>query len=154
MNVTDYCFEMPYVGNGLRVWFVPAHASFNDWKPLSDSPLVRDTWVAYGGFPFSYPARPHDQCLNPSSVFDQVLQERYNDPEVQGGKIAPIAANSIRVQRPPNFLDRMTTRKQKQVAYNERVLQAEEEIAGINSEVADFLADLNPADAILIAITA
>jgi hypothetical protein len=33
----------------------------------------------------------------------------------------------------------MTTRKQKQVTYNERVLKAEDDIAGINCDVADFL---------------
>jgi hypothetical protein len=119
----------------LKVRFVPSHASFNDWKPLFDSPLVPDTWVTNGAFAFSYPARPDDQCLSPSSVFDGVRQERYDDPEVQGGKIALIAVNSKTVQTPPNFLDRMTTRKQKQVAYNERLLQAEYEIAGISTSL-------------------
>jgi hypothetical protein len=35
----------------------------------------------------------------------------------------------------------MTTRKQKQVAYNERVSQAEDEISGINCDIADFCQD-------------
>jgi hypothetical protein len=45
--------------------------------------------------------------------FNGVLQERYDDPEVQGGKIALIAVNSITVQKPPNGLDRMSARKLK-----------------------------------------
>jgi hypothetical protein len=62
-------------------------------------------------------------------LFNGVLQERYNDPEVQGGKIALIAVNSIIVQKPPNCLDRMNARKLNQIAYNERISQAEDEIS-------------------------
>jgi hypothetical protein len=66
-------------------------------------------------------------------------QERYDDPEVQGGRTALIASNNNIVQRPPNSLDRMHASYSKQVAYNQRVLSAEDEIAGINSEAAGFL---------------
>jgi hypothetical protein len=66
----------------------------------------------------------------------------YDDPEVQGGKIAPIETNNQLVQKPPNSLDRLTSTYQKQVAYNQRILKAEDEIAGINSDVADFLAGM------------
>jgi hypothetical protein len=122
MNVREYRLEMRYVGNGLRVWFVPAHPSFNDWKPLLDSPLVRDKWVFEDVFALSYPANADDQCLNPSTIFDGDIQERYDDPEVQGGRTVLIAAESKTVQKPPNHLDQMKTRKQKQVAYNERII--------------------------------
>jgi hypothetical protein len=48
----------------------------------------------------------------------------------------------------------MTTRKQKQVAYNERVLKAEEEIGEINSDIPEFLSEMNATDSIVIAINA
>jgi hypothetical protein len=83
-----------------------------------------------------------------------LLQERYADPEVQGGKIALIAVKQIRVQKPPNGLDRMRTTFLKQVAYNQRVLEAEHEIAGINCDIADFLSgmSLDPADQVVICV--
>jgi hypothetical protein len=48
----------------------------------------------------------------------------------------------------------MTTRKQKQIAYNERVSQAEDEISGINCDIADLLSGLNATESITIAINA
>jgi hypothetical protein len=48
----------------------------------------------------------------------------------------------------------MTTRKQKQVAYNERVSQAEDEVSGINCDIADFLSGLNASAEIIIGINA
>jgi hypothetical protein len=152
MNVVDYRFELRYVGNRLRIWFVPAHHSFSDWKPLIETPIPRDKWVTNEAFALSSP--PSNGELNASAVFEGDLQERYHDPEVQGGKIALIAANSKTVRKPPNCLDRMTTRKQKQVAYNERVSQAEDEVSGINCDIADSLSGLNAAEAITIAINA
>jgi hypothetical protein len=122
MNVVDYRFEMRYVGNRLRIWFVPAHPSFNDWKPLIETPIPRDKWVTNEAFALSSPLSNGE--LDAAAIFEGDLQERHDDPEVQGGKIALIAVNSITVQKPPNCLDRMTTRKQKQVAYNERVSAA------------------------------
>jgi hypothetical protein len=94
MNVVDYRFEMRYVGNKLRVWFVPAHPSFNDWKPLIESSLIRDKWIIDKAFALSFPPCPLDDedGLTATIIFDGVLQERYDDPEVQGGKIALVAA--------------------------------------------------------------
>jgi hypothetical protein len=152
MNVVEYRFEMRYVGNRLRIWFVPAHPSFNDWKPPIETPIPRDKWVTYDAFALSSPIS--DGELDASAIFEGVLQERYDDPEVQGGKIALIAVNRITVQKPPNCLDRMTTRKQKQVAYNERVSAAEDVISKYNCDIADFLSGLNATESITIALNA
>jgi hypothetical protein len=92
--------------------------------------------------------------MSADGLFDGVLQERYDDPEVQGGKIALIATNKQLVQKPPNCLDRMTTRKQKQIAYNERVLKAEDEIAGINCDFADVLSDMNAVEIVTVCVNA
>jgi hypothetical protein len=48
----------------------------------------------------------------------------------------------------------MTSRKLKQIAYNERVLKAEDEIAGINCDVADFLSGLNTSEVITVCVNA
>jgi hypothetical protein len=48
----------------------------------------------------------------------------------------------------------MTSRKQKQVAYNERVFQAEDEAAGINCDIADFLAGMSSTGLITVCINA
>jgi hypothetical protein len=119
-NVTDYRFEMRYVGNRLRVWFVPAHPGFKDWKPLIESPLPSDKWITNDAFALSYPTCPDKHSKKSAkALFNGILQERYDDPEVQGGKIALIAVNSIIVQKPPNCLDRMTSRRQKHVAHQQ-----------------------------------
>jgi hypothetical protein len=82
------------------------------------------------------------------------LQERYDDPEVQGGKIALIAFKQLRVQKPPNCLDHMQSRFFKQVAYNDRVIEAEKEVASINTDVPDFLSGmtLDPNDQVVICV--
>jgi hypothetical protein len=81
-----------------------------------------------------------------------VFPERYDDPEVQGCKIALIAVNSKPVQKPPVCLDRMTSQFLKQVAYNERVLRAEDEIATINCDIADFLSGMSSSGTITVCI--
>jgi hypothetical protein len=93
---------------------------------------------------------------SPQILFQGCLQERYDDPEVQGGKIALIATNNQYMQKPPNSLHRMTTTNLKQVAYNQRVLKAEEEIAGINCDIADFLTEmsLDAAEPVIICVNA
>jgi hypothetical protein len=83
-----------------------------------------------------------------------VAPERDDDPQVQGGKIALIASKQELVQKPPNFLDRMQSTFLKQLAYNQRVLNAEKEIAGINCDVADCLSgmSLDPSDQLIICV--
>jgi hypothetical protein len=142
-NVTNYRFETRYVGNGLKVWFTPA--DYKDWKPLLESPLVRDKWVTNEAFALSYPNVADEHARKSAELlFNGRFQERCDDPEVQGGKIALIAANGKTVQKPPNCLDRMTSRFLKQVAYNERVLRAEDEIATTNCDIADFCQGCHP----------
>jgi hypothetical protein len=99
---------------------------------------------------FSFPPLPDDRIEElPMTLFGpgSHLQERYADPQVQGGKIALIAFKQKRVQKPPNFLDRMRTTFLKQVAYNQRILEAEHEIAGINCDIADFVSEMTLARA-------
>jgi hypothetical protein len=104
---------------------------------------------------FTIPPLPDDQIHEePRIIFGagHWLQERYPDPEVQGGRIALIAFKQNRVQKPPNFLDRMNPRYLKQVAYNDRVIEAEKEVAAIDCEAAVFLEDmtLDPAEQVVI----
>jgi hypothetical protein len=105
----------------------------------------------------AFSAPPLDQVREePSILFGSGchLQERYPDPEVQGGKIALIAFKHLRAQKPPNGLDRMQSTLQKQVAYNHRVMEAEEGIAGINCEVPHFLSDIkfDPDEQLIICV--
>jgi hypothetical protein len=80
--------------------------------------------------------------------------KRYPDPEVQGGKIALISFKQTRVQKPPNCLDHMQSRYLKQVAYNDRIIEAEKEVASINTDVPEFLSDmtLDPNDQLVICV--
>jgi hypothetical protein len=60
----------------------------------------------------------------------------------------------MRAQKPPNFLDRMQSTYMKQVAFNQRIIAAEEEISGINCDVADFVSEmsLDPAEEVIICV--
>jgi hypothetical protein len=70
-------------------------------------------------------------------------EDRYDDSEISGGRIALITTNNNPVQVPPRSLDRMHASRQRQIAFNKRVLKAEEQIARINSGFADFLQDMS-----------
>jgi hypothetical protein len=96
-----------------------------------------------------------EQTRNAAALlFGGRLQERYDDPEVQGGKISLIEVDKQSVQKPLNSLDHMRSSLMKQVAYNQRVFKAEEAIAGINCDVADFLPGMNPdpADPVIVCV--
>jgi hypothetical protein len=142
----------------LRVWFA-ANGSIEGGinRSLAEDPVVKHKWITHDVIVFSHPPMPDDQVKgSPVALFGpgSYLQERYHDPEAQGGKIALIVANKQIVQKPPNFLDRMQSTFLKQLAYNQRVLQAEKEIAGINCDIADFLSGmtLDPAEQLIICV--
>jgi hypothetical protein len=149
---------MRYQGNVLKVWFTPndfIRAGIN--TPLAEKPVPKDKGTNGIVTVLSYPPMSDDIAVD----FGRILlgghqQECYDDPEVQGGRIALIASNNNIVQRPPNSLDRMHASYSKQVAYNQRILSAEDEIAGINSEAADFLSQMsvNASDPIIICLNA
>jgi hypothetical protein len=81
------------------------------------------------------------------------LQERYDDPEVQGGKIA-LTETKNQEAHAVHFLDRMQSTFLKQLAYNQRVLEAKKEVAGINCDVVDFLSGMStdPDDQVVICV--
>jgi hypothetical protein len=143
--------------------------------PLAEQPIVKDKWFHQERFP--HPKIPGEKILLETTVLTyptiedhyvrssaRILfggskansQERYPDPEVQGGHIALIAPNNNKVHRTPNSLDRIHASLPKQVAYNQRVLSAEEEVAGINCDIADFLSNLsaNPSEPVIVCVNA
>jgi hypothetical protein len=65
-------------------------------------------------------------------------------PEIDGGQIVLIARNNNAVQRPPQNLDRMHASLSKQIAFNRRIMKTEDEISGINSDLANFVQNLSP----------
>jgi hypothetical protein len=154
----DFRMRFRYLYNRLRVWFVP-RVSFEGGinRSLAEDPIAKDKWVSNDMMVFSWPTMSDaDVKENPKILFGPTakLQERYDDPEVQGGKIALIVVKNNKVQKPPNFLDRMQSTFLKQTAYNQRVLDAEKEVAGINCDVADFLSGmtLDPSDQVVICV--
>jgi hypothetical protein len=73
----------------LRVWF--AAVDFKDWNPLVESPIPRDKWVTNEAFALSFPPCEDEHSkMSAAILFDGIFKERYDDPEVQGGKIALI----------------------------------------------------------------
>jgi hypothetical protein len=67
---------------------------------------------------------------------------------------ALIVAKQQQVQKPPSLLDRMQSTFLKQLGYDQRVLDAEKEIAGINCDVADLLDGMSndPSDQLVICV--
>jgi hypothetical protein len=119
----NFKYQIRYVFNGVRVWFVPT-PTFEEGiiRPFAEESCPRDKWYSTTDLmAFTFPTLPDDQLREePRIIFGpgHHLQERYDDPEVQGGKIALIAFKQIGVQKPPNRLDHMQSRYLKQVAYN------------------------------------
>jgi hypothetical protein len=64
---------------------------------------------------------------------------RTPNPEIPEGSIALVATNNNKVQQPPNTLDRIHASREKQIAFNKRVLKNEDEVGGINRLLSDFL---------------
>jgi hypothetical protein len=105
--------------------------------------MVKDKWYSNGVMAHSSPVMTDELAVHHADfLFGGRIQERYPDPEIQGGKIALVALNNNIVQKPPNTLDRMQTSLLKQMACNQRVSSAENEIAGINCDIADFLSQM------------
>jgi hypothetical protein len=143
----DFGMKMRYIRNTIRLWFVPNQSvAVGFTRSLAEEPCAKDKWYSTSDLmAFSHPPLPdcHIDKL-PLKLFGphSSIQDRYDDPEVQGGKIALIAFKQKRVQKPPSFLDRMQSTFMKQVAYNQRILEAENEISGIDCDVSDFLSGM------------
>jgi hypothetical protein len=156
---TDFGYKMRYQGNALKVSYTPrANIDAGLKRPLVEIPVPKDKWIYEDITVLSYPPMPDQHATHSAQILvgGGKLQERYDDPGVQGGQIALIASNNNKVQRPPNSLDRIHASVPKQVAYNQHILSAEDEIAGINSEVGDFLSNMSvsPAEPIIICTNA
>jgi hypothetical protein len=69
---------------------------------------VKDKWTNGVITVFSFPTMTDEIAVDFGRILlGGNLQERYENEEVQGGRIALIASNNNIVQRPPNSLDRM-----------------------------------------------
>jgi hypothetical protein len=155
----DFSAKMRYVFNKIRIWYVP-NSSFNAGftRSLAEEPCPKDKWYSTTDLMgVTVPPIPDSQIGNlPTLLFGPYShkQERSDDPEVQGGRIALIAFKQKRVQKPPSFLDRMQSTFLKQVAYNQRIIEAEKEISGINCDIADFVSKmtLDPADELVMCV--
>jgi hypothetical protein len=142
---SDFSYKVRYHDNIVKVWYAPRDfITAGLTTPLAEQPTVKDKWVSHVATVLTYPPVPNYQAEDFARIlFRGRLQERCPDPEVQGGKIGLIASKNNIVQRRPNSLDRMHASLPKQVAYNQRVLSAEDEIAGINTEVGSFLSKMS-----------
>jgi hypothetical protein len=155
----DWRYQVRYVFSGIRIWFIPVLTHDEGIKrPFAEEPCPKDKWYSTTDImAFTFPTLPDGQLREiPTIIFGRghTLQERYDDPEVQGGRIALIAFKHIRVQKPPNYLDRMQSRYLKQIAYNDRVIEAEKEVASITCDVPEFLSGmtLDPNDQVVICV--
>jgi hypothetical protein len=81
---------MRYQGNALKVWHAPtAHVDAGLDKPLAENPMPKDKWVSHDVIALTYPPMEDPFVSNSARILfgEQArLQERYPDPEVQGGK--------------------------------------------------------------------
>jgi hypothetical protein len=92
----NFGVKMKYGFNKIRTWYVPSvvqAAGFT--RPLAEEPIPKDKWYSPSDLmAFSVPPLPDEEIGNllihlfgPGAR----LQDRYVDPEVQGGRIALIA---------------------------------------------------------------
>jgi hypothetical protein len=157
----DVQYRMRYFQNSLYIWHVPT-VMFQDGyiRPLSEEPCPKDKWYTETGLmAFSFPVtEEHEFAELSSKICGRILgiEDQYVDPEVQGGKIVLLAEKQYGAQKPPNFLDRMQSRYLKQSQYNNRIIEAEKEIAAINADIPEFLSQmtLDPNDLVVIVTNA
>jgi hypothetical protein len=130
-DMNEFWVITRYLYNGLRVWFCRL-ATFKAGmkRPLAEEPCSKDKWISWTNL----------------MVFSV--------PPVDDQDVFSVTAKQIRVQKPPNDLDRMQSTLLKQIAYNERVFEAEGEIAGINCEVPTFSSELSldPEEKLIICV--
>jgi hypothetical protein len=131
----QFGYKMKYVRNDFRVWFTPEELrKTSKDRVLREAPTQKDKWYSVEALVLTYPPLS-DEKLAPDLAqffFRGTLQEeRYPDPEVQGCKIALVEVQQQSVQKPPGSLDPMHSSFLKQVAYNQRVVKAEDAIASI-----------------------
>jgi hypothetical protein len=121
---------------------------------MAEDPIPKDKWYSASGLMVYLTPLVGKVHEEPTIYFgpESSLQERYDDEEVQGGKIALIAFKQMGVQKPPNGLDRMQSTFSKQVAYNQRILAAESEIAGYNCDIPHFLEDMTLEEPVYVCI--
>jgi hypothetical protein len=152
-GVNEYRVETGYAFNGVRFWLCPKSAYGTRIKrPMAEDPSPRSKWyLANGVMAFTSPLFEEVRDA-PQRLFGQEaqFQEQYVDEEVQGGKIVLIAFKQMRAQKPPNCLDRMQSTFSKQVAYNQRILEAENQIAGINCDVPHFLEEMTADEPVFV----
>jgi hypothetical protein len=88
----DFSYKMKYQNNVLKVWYNP-----NDFirtgvtTPLAEKPVPKDTWTNGAITVLSCPPMSHDVAVD----FGRILlggdmQDRFDNQEVQGGRIALI----------------------------------------------------------------
>jgi hypothetical protein len=160
-GVQDFLVQNRYAFNSVRVWYCPKVLSsglkiFGSRikRPMAEDTTPKDKWYAGSGvMAYTFPLT-EEATNEPIALFGpgSVLEERYDDEEVQGGKIALIAVKQMRAQKPPNGLDRMQSTFSKQVAYNQRILEAESQIAGINCGIPHFLEDMTLEEPVYVCI--
>jgi hypothetical protein len=134
----QYSFRMRYRNNLLRVWFTKEDLQGPSGHPLAEAVIAKDKWFV---------------PVVAQVLLAGVVQEGpMPNPEIEGGQIVLIAQNNNIVQRPPQTLNTMHASLSKRIAFNRRILKVEDEISGINSDLAQFVQGLSPAQAIPIYI--
>jgi hypothetical protein len=104
----DFKYKVRYVFNGLRVWFVP-NQTFDEGftRPFAEEPCPKDKWYSLSDLmAYTIPTLPDDQIREEPRIISgpgRYLQERYPDPEVQGGRIALISFKHLRVKSHRTF---------------------------------------------------
>jgi hypothetical protein len=136
---------MRYQGNTLRVCFTPEEVAAAGMKPLAELPVQKDRWATHDPEVLTYPPMSQEFAEHSAQLLFSGISQRARvpNPGVAGGHIALIATNNNSVQDPPFALDSMHAFRQMQISFNHRILKIEEQVAGINSGLGDFLRDLS-----------
>jgi hypothetical protein len=117
-----YVFKMRYQGNGLRVWLTPEAVAAAGIKPLAETPVGKDIWVTHDAEVLSCPPMSEEFVEHNAQLLFSGISQGQRVPN----------------HEPPFALDRMHASRQKQIAFNRRILKTEEEVSRINSGLGDF----------------
>jgi hypothetical protein len=85
-----------------------------------------------------------DAVNHADTLFSGELQmARTPNQEIPGGSTALVVMNNTIVQEPPATLARMHASRERQIAFNKRVLEKENEVSAVNSELSDSFTAIN-----------
>jgi hypothetical protein len=146
--------KMRYLSNTLRIWITPKDSRDVGVRPLTEVAIAKDRWFTSEVEVLTVPVIPDEKSPDEARTMFESPQDmaREPNPEYPGGATALVVINNSPVHAPPNSLATMHASLTKQIAFNTRVLECEDQIVANNAGISDFLMGFDPTKPTFVAV--